>query len=57
MIILPDGTVDDLVVLSAPNRNFALAALAAVRRWRYSPTYLEGQPVEASLTVDVNFDH
>jgi TonB family protein len=57
MIILPNGTVDDLVVLSAPTSNFALAALDAVRRWRYNPTYLDGQPVEASLTVDVNFDH
>jgi len=56
MIILPDGTVDDLVVLSAPNSNFAIAALAAVRRWEYSPTYLDDQPVEASLTIDVNFE-
>jgi TonB family protein len=55
MIILPDGTVNDLVVLSAPNSNLAVAALLAVRRWQYSPTYLDDQPVEASLTVDVTF--
>lgn len=55
MIILPDGTVNDLVVLSAPNSNLAIAALLAVRRWQYSPTYLDDQPVEASLTVDVTF--
>lgn len=55
MIILPDGTVNDLVVLSAPNSNLAVAALLAVRRWQYAPTYLDDQPVEASLTVDVTF--
>jgi len=55
MIIMPDGTVDDLVVLTAPNSNFAMAALLAVRRWQYSPTYLDDQPVEANLTVDVAF--
>lgn len=55
MIILPNGAVDDLVVLSAPNSNFAVPALLAVRQWEYSPTYLDNEPVEASLTVDVNF--
>jgi outer membrane biosynthesis protein TonB len=55
MIILPDGTVDDLVALSAPDGGMAVAALLAVRRWRYIPTYLDDQPVEASLTVDVTF--
>jgi TonB family protein len=55
MIILPNGTVNDLVVLSAPNDNLAIAALLAVKRWQYSPTYLDDQPVEASLTVDVTF--
>jgi TonB family protein len=57
MIILPDGTVDDLVVLSSPNDRFAEAALWAVRLWQYSPTYLDGLAVEANLTVDVNFKH
>jgi len=56
MIILPDGSLDDLVVLSAPDSNFAIAALVAVRSWHYSPTYLDDQPVEARLTVDVNFE-
>jgi TonB family protein len=55
-VILPDGTLNDLVVLSSPNANLALAALLAVRQWRYSPTYLDGQAVEANLTIDVNFE-
>jgi TonB family protein len=56
MIIMPDGTVDDLVVLSTPNDDLAIAALMAVRLWRYSPAYLDGEASEANLTVDVNFD-
>ncbi len=55
MIILPSGAVDDLVVISAPDGGLAKAALTAVQQWRYSPTYLDGQAVEANLTVDVNF--
>lgn len=55
-LILSDGTVDDLVVLSAPDRSLAEAALLAVRQWRYSPTQLDGRAVEANLTIDVNFE-
>jgi protein TonB len=55
MVILPDGTVNDLVALSAPNTDLAVAAILAVRRWQYSPTYLGNVPVEASLTVNVAF--
>jgi protein TonB len=31
------------------------AALEAVRKWKYEPTYLNGVPVSVSLTLDVNF--
>jgi TonB family protein len=31
------------------------AALSAVQQWVYSPTLLNGQPVEVDTTVDVNF--
>ncbi|MBZ5701787.1 MAG: energy transducer TonB [Acidobacteriia bacterium] len=30
-------------------------AMRAVRQWRYSPTLLEGQPVEVETTIDVIF--
>jgi TonB family protein len=55
-IVLPDGTLDDLVVLSAPNKELAVATLVAVRQWRYSPTHLDGEPVETNFTIDVKFD-
>jgi protein TonB len=31
------------------------AALAAVRQWRYTPTRLNGVPVEVVMTVTVTF--
>jgi outer membrane biosynthesis protein TonB len=30
-------------------------ALAAVRQWRYEPTLRNGNPVEVSTMVDINF--
>lgn len=50
-----DGTLDDLVVLSTLGQQLALSALAAVRQWRYTPTLVDGEPVEVSFTIDVNF--
>ncbi len=50
-----DGTLDDMVVLSAPSADLALAALLAVRKWRYSPTFSDGKAVEVEFTIDVNF--
>jgi TonB family protein len=55
-IILPDGTLDDLVVLSAPSGDLAVAALVAARQWRYSPAYRDGEGIETSLTIDIKFD-
>jgi protein TonB len=33
----------------------APAALEAVRKWRYTPTMLNGEPVEVDTTLDVVF--
>ena len=53
-IIGKDGRVRDArVVRSQPL--FDLAALDAVREWRYTPTLLNGEPVEVILTVAVTF--
>jgi TonB family protein len=50
-----DGTLNDLVVLSAPSPDLAIAALVAVQKWRYSPVRAGGKPVPAITVVDVNF--
>ena len=56
-IISVDGSV-----LSARVRgghvhpDFAAAALEAVRQWRFTPTLLNGVPVEVAMNVSVNFE-
>jgi protein TonB len=48
------GTVDDLRVVSGPPM-LQLAALNAVRQWRYKPYLLNGEPVAVETTVNVIF--
>jgi protein TonB len=52
--IAKDGSVKDLKVLSAPSM-LDDAALTAVRQWRYTPSLLNGEPVEVLMTVTVRF--
>jgi TonB family protein len=56
-IIGRDGTVSSVRVLSAQvHPDFAIAAVDAVRQWRFTPTLLNGEPVEVVMTVSVRFD-
>jgi outer membrane biosynthesis protein TonB len=34
----------------------AKAAVTAVKKWRYQPTLIKGQPVEVILEVDLAFN-
>ena len=54
MIIGKDGKVQDVTVVSG-HALLIQAVLDAVRQWEYQPTLLNGQPVEVSTTVEVNF--
>ena len=51
-IIATDGTIQSLQVVSG-DPLFYQSALDAVRRWRYRPTYLNGQPVEVDTFITV----
>ena len=53
-IIAKDGTVTQLEVISG-HPLLVQSALGAVRRWRYQPTLLNGEPVEVDTTITVNF--
>ena len=59
-VVIIDAVIDeegDIVrarVLEGPPLLVA-AALAAVTRWKYEPTYLDGQPVEIETHVEVRF--
>jgi len=52
-----DGTVTSVRVLSAQvHPDFAIAAADAVRQWIFTPTLLNGKPVEVVMTVSVQFN-
>ena len=53
-IIAKDGTVEELSVLNG-HPLLREAALAAVKKWVYQPTLLNGQPVKVRTTIDVIF--
>lgn len=53
-ILQKDGTVQQLEVITG-HPLLVLAAMDAVRQWRYEPTLLNGEPVEVDTTVDVVF--
>ncbi|HEV2350388.1 MAG TPA: TonB family protein [Terriglobia bacterium] len=53
-IISRDGTIQGLKAISG-HPLLIPAALEAVRRWRYQPTLLNGEPVEVVTDITVNF--
>jgi protein TonB len=53
-IIDERGDVIEMKVVSGPPL-LIQAALDAVRRWKYEPTYLNDQPVPVQLNVTVTF--
>jgi TonB family protein len=56
-VIGRDGAVSSVRVVSAQmHPDFAVAAVDAVRQWRFTPTLLNGEAVEVVMTVSVRFD-
>ncbi len=53
-IIARDGTVAEARVTS-PSSLFDDSAIGAVRQWQFTPTLLNGMPVEVLMTVTVNY--
>lgn len=50
------GTVEDVSVIQAmPVEIFDKAAVAAVRKWKYDPRFVDGLPTKANLKVRVEF--
>jgi TonB family protein len=54
IVIGPDGAVRDVTVLNGDS-TLAAAASEAIREWRYTPTLLDGQPIETEADVTVTF--
>jgi protein TonB len=53
-IISKEGTIEQLSVVSG-HPLLIPSALEAVKKWRYKPTLLNGEPVEVITQIDVNF--
>jgi TonB family protein len=58
-IIDRTGKISAFHVQQSMNPQFDLAALEAVRLWRFTPARLDGKPVAVYYTLTVNFqiDH
>jgi len=54
-IIAKDGTVQQLQFISGPPL-LKMAAMEAVKQWRYKPTLLNTQPVQVDTTISVVFN-
>lgn len=54
-VISADGVPEEISVSSSPSDDLTQSALDAVRQWRYSPTLLNGQPVQVVTEVLVNY--
>ena len=54
-IINIDGTVDKVTILKSIHPSMDRAAIAAVKKWRFSPALVEGKPVRAYFTLTVIF--
>ena len=54
-VISIEGVPMSLKVLSSPSDDLAKAASDAVSEWKYSPTLLNGNPVEVVTTIAVAF--
>jgi TonB family protein len=55
-IISKTGDILNPVVVNTVDPAFAKAALDAVKQWQYTPTLLNGEPVEVVTTIDVLFE-
>ena len=55
-VISMEGKTLSLTSVSSPDPELTEAAMKAVREWRYTPSLLNGEPVETLTTTTVNFD-
>ena len=54
-VISMQGEPLSLKVLSSPDPELSQSAVEAVKKWRYQPTLLNGEPIEVVTTIAVGF--
>jgi len=55
IIVLTDGTVGDVRVTKSLDAGLDEQAIAAARQWRFQPATKDGQPVEYTATLSLEF--
>ena len=50
-----DGYVRDINIVSSANDEFSQSATNAVSQWQFTPTLLNGQPIDVKMRVNVLF--
>lgn len=56
LVVEVDGTVSQVAVKDSTDELFNEAALAAVRKWTFSPALEEAKPVASGMTVPIVFE-
>jgi TonB family protein len=57
VLIATDGTVTSARVVNGQvHPAFAAAAVTAVKQWKFTPTLLNGQPVEVEIATSISFN-
>ncbi|MBM3779497.1 MAG: TonB family protein [Acidimicrobiia bacterium] len=56
-IVMPDGTVGDVMVTRSLDKNFGLdeEAIKAARQWRFAPGTRFGEPVPVVVNIELSF--
>lgn len=54
-VILKDGRMGAVEVLSSPDESLSNAATEAVQQWTYQSTLLNGNPIEVITRITINF--
>lgn len=55
LVVQKDGSPRDIRPANSPNELLSAAAVEAVKQWKFDPPTYQGNPVDAEITVQVNF--
>ena len=57
-VVLPDGTVSDIVARQSLDQKYGLdyEAINTATRWRFEPGTLNGQPVPVRIIIELSFN-
>jgi TonB family protein len=55
VVVQPDGSVGDIRVIVPKHRDLDLAAMAAVRKWRFTPAHKDESAIPVIVSIDISF--